>query len=97
MFAGSFMRCRHACCPRATYAHEFGSALAPNEPSPATAAILWIERLAADPLAKQRSMRRLSKAIHDIRYISRWTVWLRGQSESPRQNSWITALFVPLT
>ena len=45
-------------------------------------------RSACDGLAKQKTMYVTS---------SRRTVWLRGYNESPRQNSWITALFAPLT
>src|SRR5258708_28747399 len=43
------------------------SALAPEEPGPAAAAILRIERLAAEPFAKKRSVRRLSETKDSVR------------------------------
>jgi hypothetical protein len=43
--------------------------LAPEEPSPAATAILRIERLAAEPFAKQRSVRRFCETEDDVRDV----------------------------
>jgi len=87
------------CCPlMVSYAPLSGLALAPKKPRAAATAALRIRSARRRTLCKtaQRARHRRNRKTLYVT-SSRRTVYPRGQSESPRQNSWITVLFAPVT